>query len=83
MAPTRASISQAKTTTTAVPVRRGITTRTQKALADSIIAKSAIIAKDSRVKRKAEVSPLKDKTSKRSALGNITNVCIIIDNYLL
>lgn len=32
--------------------------------------------KDTRIKRKADASPLKDKLAKRSALGNITNVCI-------
>ncbi|KAK0161597.1 hypothetical protein PV327_010052 [Microctonus hyperodae] len=72
MAPTRLSQNQNKAPSVAI-IKKGITTRNQKALANSANVKAVVVAKDPRLKRKADVSPLKDKTTKRSALGNITN----------
>ncbi|THK33160.1 G2/mitotic-specific cyclin-B3 [Diachasma alloeum] len=75
MAPTKIVNSQNKHPNTAIVMRKGITTRNQKAaLANNPVStKMPTVVKDSRIKRKAEASPLKEKTTKRSALGNITN----------
>lgn len=77
MAPTRVSQNQNKAPSVAI-VKKGITTRNQKALANCANVKAVVAAKDPRLKRKADASPLKDKTTKRSALGNITNVNIFL-----
>ncbi|XP_063993788.1 G2/mitotic-specific cyclin-B3 [Diachasmimorpha longicaudata] len=75
MAPTKIVNSQNKHPNTAVVMRKGITTRNQKAVManNPVNTKGPTIIKDPRIKRKAEASPLKEKTTKRSALGNITN----------
>ncbi|XP_011299191.1 G2/mitotic-specific cyclin-B3 [Fopius arisanus] len=75
MAPTKSVSNQNKHPNTAVVMRKGITTRNQKAaLANNpVVVRMPTIVKDPRIKRKAEASPLKEKTTKRSALGNITN----------
>lgn len=51
-----------------------MTTRSQNALLTNVLKPS--IGRDTRPKRKAEASPPKEKTIKRSAFTNITNVCI-------
>lgn len=53
-----------------------MTTRSQNALINNVVKQS--ISRDTRIKRKADASPPKEKTAKRSAFTNITNVCIII-----
>ncbi|XP_001606424.1 G2/mitotic-specific cyclin-B3 [Nasonia vitripennis] len=74
MAPSK--VLQTKTTAasqvTGVVTRRGLATRQQNAVI-SDPKQQALLFKDTRIKRKADASPLKDKTTKRSALGNITN----------
>lgn len=40
---------------------------------NNVLQKPSVLGKDSRIKRKADASPPKEKTTKRSALGNITN----------
>lgn len=74
MALTKVLNTQNKATAPTATTRRGITTRNQKALVTNVLAKQPTFLKDPRIKRKADASPLKDKTTKRSALGNITNV---------
>ena len=78
MPPSKILPSQNKQNVPTVTTRRGITTRNQnKVVANTALVKLAPFVKDPRIKRKADASPLKDKTTKRSALGNITNVCIL------
>lgn len=60
-------------TNTNMTTRKGITTRSQNSVLSNILPKPPLIGKDARTKRKAESSPQKEKTVKRSALGNITN----------
>ncbi|XP_034933589.1 G2/mitotic-specific cyclin-B3 [Chelonus insularis] len=66
--------SQNKTIST-VALRSGVTTRNQQATDTNNINNNSkpSVSKDLRTKRKAEASPLKNKTIKRSALENITN----------
>jgi hypothetical protein len=85
MAPSKVLGTQAKTnatttTTTGVVTRRGLATRQQNTIISNTHTEKQqpVLFKDTRIKRKAEASPLKDKMTKRSALGNITNVCSII-----
>ncbi|KAJ8684243.1 hypothetical protein QAD02_020035 [Eretmocerus hayati] len=79
MAPPKVLTTQTKTnaTTSTNPTgmvtRRGLATRQQTANVNNVPKQQPILFKDSRIKRKADASPLKDKMSKRSALGNITN----------
>ncbi|XP_066589456.1 G2/mitotic-specific cyclin-B3 [Prorops nasuta] len=73
MAPQKLVNNQAKQINTKTLTRKGITTRSQNSLLNNVLLKQSIIPKDIRSKRKAEASPLKEKTVKRSALGNITN----------
>ena len=77
MAPSKVlNNGQSKTgvaTTTGVVTRRGLATRQHKDIISDASQKSNLY-KDTRLKRKAESSPSKEKMSKRSALGNITNV---------
>ncbi|XP_076292111.1 cyclin B3 [Lasioglossum baleicum] len=70
MAPSKVLNAQ---TNANMATRKGITTRSQNSVLSNILPKQPIIGKESRVKRKAESSPQKEKTAKRSALGNITN----------
>ncbi|XP_014298253.1 G2/mitotic-specific cyclin-B3 [Microplitis demolitor] len=72
MAPPKVINNQNKPVSVGITVKKGITTRNQKA-ADQLNIKPHMPVKDLRVKRKADASPLKDKITKRSALGNITN----------
>ena len=72
MAPTRMLSTQGKPNGNVVPVRKGVTTRNS-AISNQL-AKQPTILRETRLKRKAEASPPKDRTAKRSALGNITNV---------
>lgn len=78
MAPTRSLVNENRQTTNAVNgVRKGITTRNQRSLANAgnvDVKQQAILTRETRIKRKADTSPVKGKTTKRSALGNITNV---------
>lgn len=76
MAPPKVINNQNKPVSVGITVKKGITTRNQKA-ADQLNIKPHMPVKDLRVKRKADASPLKDKITKRSALGNITNVNIL------
>lgn len=78
MAPTKSLVNENRQITNAViGVRKGITTRNQRALANHVgnvdVKQQAMITRDTRIKRKADTSPVKGKTTKRSALGNITN----------
>lgn len=77
MVPPKLSIGQAKSNGTTIPLRKGISTRSQNILINNTLLKQPILNKDLRSKRKADASPLKDKTVKRSALGNITNVSVL------
>ncbi|XP_046736764.1 G2/mitotic-specific cyclin-B3 [Diprion similis] len=70
MAPTKVLNGQNKQNATGIVIRKGITTRSHNSLANT---KHLSVVKDPRIKRKADASPLKEKTTKRSALGNITN----------
>ena len=75
MAPTRILSTQSKQNgnPAPVPVRKiGVTTRNHSSAINQIT--KPLLIRESRLKRKAEASPSKDKTAKRSALGNITNV---------
>lgn len=76
MAPAKSIMAENKQATNLVGVRTGITTRNQRAaLANAAnIKQPAGVGRETRVKRKADTSPVKGKTTKRSALGNITNV---------
>lgn len=78
MAPSKASNAQntqSKQSSNIVAARKGITTRSQNSVLNNVLMKSNVLGKDAGSKRKAEASPQKEKTTKRSALGNITNVC--------
>ncbi|XP_017876293.1 G2/mitotic-specific cyclin-B3 isoform X2 [Ceratina calcarata] len=73
MAPPKVLNVQTKQSNTNVTNgRKRITTRSQNAGMNNVLQK-APVTKESRVKRKADASPQKEKTAKRSALGNITN----------
>lgn len=72
MAPTRILSTQSKPSGTAVPMRKGVTTRNS--VTSNQLPKQSVVLRETRLKRKADASPPKDKTVKRSALGNITNV---------
>lgn len=76
MAPSKASNAQntqSKQSSNIVAARKGITTRSQNSVLNNVLMKSNVLGKDAGSKRKAEASPQKEKTTKRSALGNITN----------
>lgn len=82
MAPPRVTVSQSKVTVTTVPSVVGVVTRRALASRQQTFNNNAqqlqkqqsiLFNKDTGVKRKADGSPLKDKMTKRSALGNITN----------
>ncbi|OAD58626.1 G2/mitotic-specific cyclin-B3 [Eufriesea mexicana] len=57
----------------ATNTRKRITTRSQNSAVNNTLLKASVPSKDPRIKRKAEASPSKEKTTKRYALGNITN----------
>lgn len=73
MVPRKSALEQAKSNGSVMALRKGISTRSQNVIVNNLPVKQPIIKKDNRGKRKADASPLKDKTVKRSALGNITN----------
>ncbi|KAL2715404.1 G2/mitotic-specific cyclin-B3 [Vespula squamosa] len=73
MVPPKLSIGQAKSNGVTIPLRKRISTRSQNLLINNALLKQPLLNKDLRSKRKADASPLKEKTVKRSALGNITN----------
>lgn len=73
MVPRKSALGQAKSNGSIISLRKGISTRSQNVIVNNISTKQPITNKDNRAKRKADASPLKDKTVKRSALGNITN----------
>ncbi|XP_012286391.1 G2/mitotic-specific cyclin-B3 [Orussus abietinus] len=73
MAPPKVLNGQNKQNVNTMGLRKGITTRSQNSLVSNTLAKQPLVIKDPRIKRKADASPLKEKTTKRSALGNITN----------
>ncbi|XP_078046290.1 cyclin B3 [Augochlora pura] len=73
MAPSKVLNTQIKQTNTNVVVKKGITTRSQNSILNNALIKPPVLGKDPRFKRKADGSPQKEKTAKRSALGNITN----------
>ncbi|XP_076671564.1 cyclin B3 [Andrena cerasifolii] len=58
---------------TNITARKGITTRSHSSVLSNVLLKPPVLGRDPRIKRKAEASPPKEKTTKRSALGNITN----------
>ncbi|XP_050461307.1 G2/mitotic-specific cyclin-B3 [Cataglyphis hispanica] len=70
MAPPKILIGQNRQTNS-ISLRKGMTTRSQNALINNVVKQS--ISRDTRTKRKAEASPPKEKTVKRSAFTNITN----------
>lgn len=72
MPPTRILSTQSKPSGTAVPMRKGMATRNS--TTSNQLTKQSVVIRETRLKRKADASPPKDKTVKRSALGNITNV---------
>ncbi|KAF3426722.1 hypothetical protein E2986_06422 [Frieseomelitta varia] len=73
MAPSKISnMANKQSGTNVTNTRKRVTTRSQNAVLNNVLLKASI-GKDSRIKRKAEASPPKEKTVKRSALGNITN----------
>ncbi|XP_076762999.1 cyclin B3 [Xylocopa sonorina] len=73
MAPSKVLNAQNKQTAINVAAgRKRITTRSQNSALNNAL-KPPVVGKDPRIKRKAEASPPKEKTTKRSALGNITN----------
>lgn len=80
MAPTRVLSTQSKPSGTAVPMRKGVTTRNS-TMSNQLTKQSGVI-RETRLKRKADASPPKDKTVKRSALGNITNVSKVCLNIV-
>lgn len=61
--------------------RTGITTRSRNSLLNNTSLKQSVTNKVPRVKRKADLSPPKNRTSKRSALENITNVSRVSDTF--
>ncbi|XP_020300232.1 G2/mitotic-specific cyclin-B3 [Pseudomyrmex gracilis] len=69
MAPPKV-LGQNRQTSTAA-LRTGVTTRRQNAVLNNLLKQPNV--RDTRSKRKAEASPLKEKTAKRSAFANITN----------
>lgn len=75
MAPPKVLLGQNRQTST-INLRNRVTTRSQNASISNVVKQS--ISRDTRTKRKAEASPPKEKTVKRSAFTNITNVCTII-----
>ncbi|XP_072762964.1 G2/mitotic-specific cyclin-B3 isoform X2 [Anoplolepis gracilipes] len=70
MAPPKVLLGQNRQIST-TSLRKGMTTRSQNALLTNVVKQS--ISRDTRTKRKAEASPPKEKTVKRSAFTNITN----------
>ncbi|XP_014237797.1 G2/mitotic-specific cyclin-B3 [Trichogramma pretiosum] len=73
MAPSKVLTGQPKPTAiSGVVTRRGLATRQNKEFIPDPSQKQNLF-KDTRIKRKADASPTKDKVTKRSALGNITN----------
>ncbi|XP_024946656.1 G2/mitotic-specific cyclin-B3 [Cephus cinctus] len=72
MAPTKVLNNQNKQNGNGIVPQKRITTRSHNALLNQA-TKQAVLTKDPRIKRKADASPPKEKTTKRSALGNITN----------
>lgn len=80
MAPPKVLLGQNRQNSTAT-LRKGITTRSQNSLLNNVLRHSNA-NRETRAKRKAEVSPPKEKTNKRYAFANITNVrTIIISKY--
>ncbi|KAK2580934.1 hypothetical protein KPH14_006001 [Odynerus spinipes] len=73
MVPPKLSNGQTKQNGVTLLPRKGITTRSQNNATNNALLKQPLLNKDLRSKRKAEASPVKEKTIKRSALGNITN----------
>ncbi|XP_012541579.1 G2/mitotic-specific cyclin-B3 [Monomorium pharaonis] len=71
MAPPKVLLGQNRQNSTAT-LRKGITTRSQNSLLNNVL-KPSNTGRETRTKRKAEVSPLKEKTHKRCAFANITN----------
>lgn len=74
MAPPKVLLGQNRQNSTAT-LRKGITTRSQNSL-NSVL--KPFNNRETRTKRKAEVSPPKEKTNKRHAFANITNVCMVL-----
>ncbi|XP_029035402.1 G2/mitotic-specific cyclin-B3 [Osmia bicornis bicornis] len=73
MAPSKISNAQNKQSSTNITNARKRVTRSQNAVLHNVLLKPPVLGKDPCIKRKAEASPPKEKTTKRSALGNITN----------
>ncbi|XP_043594054.1 G2/mitotic-specific cyclin-B3 [Bombus pyrosoma] len=74
MAPSKIlNIQNKQSGTNVTNTRKRIATRSQNSALNNVLVKPPVLGKDPRVKRKAEASPPKEKTTKRSALGNITN----------
>ncbi|KOC60224.1 G2/mitotic-specific cyclin-B3 [Habropoda laboriosa] len=74
MAPSKVvNVQNKQSGTTITNTKKRITTRSQNPMLNNVLLKAPVLGKDPRFKRKAEASPPKEKTTKRSALGNITN----------
>ncbi|XP_071648644.1 G2/mitotic-specific cyclin-B3 [Temnothorax longispinosus] len=71
MAPPKVLLGQNRQNSTAT-LRKGITTRSQNSLQSNVLRQPNVV-RETRAKRKAEVSPFKEKTHKRCAFANITN----------
>ncbi|XP_011647865.1 G2/mitotic-specific cyclin-B3 [Pogonomyrmex barbatus] len=72
MAPPKVLLGQNRQKSTAT-LRKGITTRSQNTLLNNVLKQQSSISRDTRAKRKAEISPTKEKSNKRCAFTNITN----------
>lgn len=76
MAPPKVLLGQNRQNSTTT-LRKGIITRSQNSLLSNVL-KSSNTGRETRTKRKSDVfSPPKEKTNKRYAFTNITNVCIL------
>lgn len=73
MAPSKILNAQSKQSNINITNARKRVTRSQNSRTNNVLIKPPVLGKDPCVKRKAEASPPKEKTTKRSALGNITN----------
>ncbi|XP_012225048.1 G2/mitotic-specific cyclin-B3 [Linepithema humile] len=56
--------------------RKGMTTRSQNAVQSNVCSFKPSGSRETRAKRKAEASPPKEKTTKRTAFANITNAIV-------
>lgn len=79
MAPPKALLGHNRQNTLPITSRKGMTTRSQNAVLSNVpsLKPSNAGSRETRAKRKAEASPPKEKTTKRTAFANITNVRVL------